>query len=58
MDQMVKNTPAMRKTWVRSLCGQDPLDWKPTAVFLPGESPWTAEPGRIQSMGLQAKSWT
>ena len=22
-------------------------------VFLPGESPWTEEPGRLQSMGLQ-----
>ena len=25
----------------------------PTAVFLPGESPWTEEPGRLQSMGSQ-----
>jgi len=22
-------------------------------VFLPGESPWTEEPGRLQSMGSQ-----
>ena len=22
-----------------------------TPVFLPGESPWTEEPGRLQSMG-------
>ena len=27
--------------------------WQPTAVFLPGESPWTEEPGGIQSTGLQ-----
>jgi len=27
--------------------------WQPTPVFLPGESPWTEEPGRLQSMGLQ-----
>ena len=27
--------------------------WQPTAVFLPGESSWTEEPGRIQSMGSQ-----
>ena len=27
--------------------------WQPTRVFLPGESPWTEEPGRIQSMKLQ-----
>ena len=27
--------------------------WQPTPVFLPGESPWTEEPGRLQSMGPQ-----
>ena len=27
--------------------------WQPTPVFLPGESLWTEEPGRLQSMGLQ-----
>ena len=26
---------------------------QPTLVFLPGESPWTAESGRLWSMGLQ-----
>ena len=31
--------------------------WQPTPVFLPGEPPWTEEPGRLQSMGV-AKSWT
>ena len=25
--------------------------WLPTPVFLPGESPWIEEPGRLQSMG-------
>ena len=30
--------------------------WQPTPVFLPGKIPWTEEPGRLQSMGLQ--SWT
>ena len=25
----------------------------PTPIFLPGESPWTEEPGRLQSMGSQ-----
>ena len=24
--------------------------WQSTSVFLPGESPWTEEPGRLQSM--------
>ena len=28
--------------------------WQPTPVFLPGESPWTEEPGRLQSMGSQS----
>ena len=27
--------------------------WQPTPVFLPGEFPWTEEPGRLQSMGSQ-----
>ena len=26
---------------------------QPTPVFLPGEFPWTEEPGRLQSIGLQ-----
>ena len=33
--------------------------WQPTPVFLPGESPWTEEPGSLQSMGSQTirHSW-
>ena len=27
--------------------------WRSTPVFLPIESPWTGEPGRLQSMGSQ-----
>ena len=27
--------------------------WQPTPVFLLGESPWTEEPGGLQSTGLQ-----
>ena len=27
--------------------------WQPTTVFLPGESPWTEEPGRLQSKGCK-----
>ena len=27
--------------------------WEPTSLFLPGESPQTEEPGRLQSMGSQ-----
>ena len=36
----------------RSLVGCSPWGrkWQPTLVFLPGESPWTEEPGGLQSM--------
>ena len=27
--------------------------WQCTPVFLPGESPWTEEPGRLQTTGSQ-----
>ena len=27
--------------------------WQPTPVFLPGESPWTDDPGKLQSTGSQ-----
>ena len=27
--------------------------WQSTPVFLPGKSPWSEEPGRLQSIGLQ-----
>ena len=29
--------------------------WQPTPVFLPGESSWTEEPGRLQSKGSHRK---
>ena len=32
--------------------------WQPTPVFLPGESPWTEEPGRLQSMVSQRVDMT
>ena len=40
---------------VPSLGGEDPLEeaWQPTPVFLPRESPWTEEPGGLQSIGSQ-----
>ena len=34
-----------------SVSGEDwRRKWQPTPVFLPGESPWTEEPGRLQPM--------
>ena len=52
---MVKSPPAMQETWVQFLGWEDPLEegMTITLIFLPGESPWTEEPGRLQSMGLQ-----
>ena len=47
--QLVKNMPAMWESWVRFLGWEDPWRraWQPTPVSLPGESPWTEEPGRL-----------
>ena len=44
---MVKNPPAMWETWL----GKNPWRraWQPSPVLLPGESPWTEEPGRLHS---------
>ena len=56
--QMVKNPPAMRETWIRSVGWKIPWikKWQHTAVFLPGESPWTEESGGMQSMGSQSQT--
>ena len=53
--QTVKNPPAMQETWVQSLVGKIPWRraWQPTPLLLPGESPWTEEPGGLQSVGLK-----
>ena len=55
VDQVVKNPPAMWKTGFDPWIGKVPWRraWQPTPVFLPGESPWTEEVGRLQSMELQ-----
>ena len=53
--QMVKCLPTTRKTWVRSLGQEDPLE-KEMAIhssILAWRIPWTEEPGGLQSMGLQ-----
>ena len=52
---MVKNPPALRKAWVRSLGWEDPLG-KGMAIhssILAWRIPWTEEPGGLQSLGLQ-----
>ena len=40
--------------WIPGL-GRSPggRAWQPTPIFLPGKSPWTEEPGGLQSMGSQ-----
>jgi len=44
----------MHETLAQFLGWGDPLEkGLPTPVFLPGESPWPEEPGKLQSMGLQ-----
>ena len=51
----VKNLPAMQETWIRSLGQEDPLEkgMATRSSTLAWRIPWTAEPGRLQSMGLQ-----
>ena len=52
---MVKNLPAMQETWLQSLGQEDPLqkEMATHSSFLAWEIPWTQEPGRLQSVGLQ-----
>ena len=51
--QMVKNPPIIQETGFEPWVGKIPWRraWQPTPVFLRGESPWTEEPGGLQSMG-------
>ena len=56
---MVKNPPAnardVRNMDLISGVGKIPWRraWQPPPVFLPGESPWTEKPGRLQSTESQ-----
>ena len=51
----VKNLPAMRETWVRSQDWEDALEkgMASHSSILAWRIPWTEEPDRLQSMGLQ-----
>ena len=53
--QMVKQLPTMQETQVQSLGWEDPLEKEMAAhsSILAWKIPWTAEPGRLLSMGLQ-----
>ena len=53
--QMVERLPAMRKTWVRSLGREDPLE-KEMAIhssIVAWRILWTVKPSRLQSTGSQ-----
>ena len=55
MAQMVKHLSAMQETWVRSPSWEDALEKEMAAhsSILAWKIPWTAEPGRLPSMGSQ-----
>ena len=53
--QMAKSLVVMQETWVQSLGLEDPLE-KEMATHsstLAWKTPWTEEPGKLQSMGSQ-----
>ena len=52
---MVKNSPAMLETWVRSLGWENPLEkgMATHSSILTWRILWTEEPGGLQSMGLK-----
>ena len=56
--QMVKRLPAMWETRVQSLGWEDPLEREMAThcSTLAWKIPWTEEPGRLQSMGLQSQT--
>ena len=49
---MVKNPPAKQETQVRSLSWEDPLEKEMAthSSILAWETPWSVEPGGLQSM--------
>ena len=53
--KMVKTPAAVQETWVQSLGWEDPLEegMATHSSILVWKNPWTEEPGRLQSMGLQ-----
>ena len=52
---MIKRLPAMRETQGQSPGREDPVEEEmaPHSSILAWKVPWTEEPGRLQSMGLQ-----
>ena len=56
--QLVKNLSAMQETQVRSLGQEDSMEKEMAthSSILAWEIPWTEEPGRLQSSGLQSQT--
>ena len=55
MAQTVKDLSAMQEAWLRCLGWEDPLEegMATHSSILAWKTPWTAEPGRLQSLGSQ-----
>ena len=60
MSQTVQNLPAMQETWVRSLGQEDPLEKRMAthSCILDWRTPWTEEPGGLQSKGHKESNTT
>ena len=58
--QTVKCLPAMRETWARFLCREDPLEKEMTiySSTLAWKIPWMEEPDRLQSVGHKESGTT
>ena len=58
--QLVNHLPAMQETWVQYLGWEDPLEKEMathSSIFA-WKIPWTEDPGRLQSTGLQESDMT
>ena len=58
--QSGKHRCAMQETWVQLLGWENPLEKEMTihSTIPAWKTPWTGEPGRLQSMGLQESDTT
>ena len=58
--QSVKKLPAVQETQVQSLDQEDPLEKEMAtdSSILAWRTPWTEEPGRLQSVGSQESDTT
>ena len=60
VDQLVKRLPAVQETRVQPLGREDPLEEGVAthSSILAWETPWTVEPGGLQSIALQESDTT